>query len=94
MEMYSIIKKPIITEKSMGQMAENKYTFAVNPKANKIEIRNAVESIFKVKVIDVNTVSVRGKNKRVGVHAGRKSDWKKAVIKIAEGQEIKFFDGM
>lgn len=94
MEMYSIIKKPVITEKSMGLMAENRYTFSVNPKANKIEIRKAVELIFKVKVLDVNTVSVRGKNKRVGVHAGKKSDWKKAVVKIAEGQEIKFFEGM
>lgn len=94
MELYSVIKKPIITEKSMTMMGENKYTFAVNPKANKIEIRNAVESIFKVKVIDVNTVSVRGKKKRVGMHAGRKSDWKKAIVKIADGQEIKFFEGM
>lgn len=94
MDARDIIKRPIISEKSMGLMAENKYTFMVHPKANKIEIKKAVEEIFKVKVEDVNTMRVHGKRRRMGMHVGRTSDWKKAVVKIAEGQRIEFFEGM
>ncbi|MBR5240017.1 MAG: 50S ribosomal protein L23, partial [Clostridia bacterium] len=77
MNAYDIIIAPIISEKSMTMLAEQKYTFKVNAKANKIEIKKAVEEIFKVEVDKVTTLNVIGKNKRVGVHAGKKSDWKK-----------------
>lgn len=77
-----IIVRPIITEKSSFAMSEGKYTFEVSKKATKIDIRNAVEKLFGVKVINVNTVNVKGKPKRQGVHAGKTSDWKKAVVTI------------
>ncbi len=77
-----IIIKPYITEKSNGQIALGKYTFVVDGKATKTDIRIAVEKLFNVKVLDVNTANCTGKPKRVGVHLGKKSDWKKAVVKI------------
>lgn len=77
-----IIVKPIITEKSSFSMSEGKYTFEVSKKATKIDIRNAVEKLFGVKVINVSTMNVKGKPKRQGVHAGKTSDWKKAVVTI------------
>jgi len=77
-----IIVKPIITEKSNDAMQEGKYTFKVNKKATKVEIKKAVEALFEVKVLKVNTMSVKGKKKRVGVHQGRTSDWKKAIVTI------------
>lgn len=79
-----IIVRPIITEKSSAAMAEGKYTFEVNKKATKIDIRNAVEKLFGVKVLDVKTISVKGKEKRQGVHSGKTSDWKKAIVTIAQ----------
>ena len=77
-----IIIAPIITEEATTRIAEGKYTFRVNKKATKIDIKNAVEKLFEVKVLNVNTISVRGKEKRVGVHVGRTSDWKKAIVTI------------
>ena len=77
-----IIVKPIITEKSSSDIQEGKYTFKVNKKATKIDIAKAVEKLFEVKVLKVNTISVKGKEKRVGAHQGRTSDWKKAVVTI------------
>ena len=77
-----IIIAPVITEKSNDQMQMGKYTFEVNKKATKVEIANAVEKLFEVKVINVNTISVKGKQKRVGVHVGMTSDWKKAIVTI------------
>ena len=77
-----IIIKPVITEKSAMDMQEGKYTFRVAKKATKIDIANAVEKIFEVKVLKVNTMTVKGKEKRVGVHQGRTSDWKKAIVTI------------
>ena len=77
-----IIIKPIITEKSSMEMQEGKYTFKVNKKATKPEIAKAVEKLFEVKVLKVNTINVKGKEKRVGVHQGRTSDWKKAIVII------------
>ena len=77
-----IIIKPIITEKSTMESGEGKYTFKVAKKATKIEIRNAVEKLFDVKVLNVNTINVKGKAKRVGVHRGMTSDWKKAIVTI------------
>ena len=77
-----IIIKPIITEKSNDGLQDGKYTFKVNKKATKVDIARAVEKLFDVKVIKVNTITVKGKQKRVGVHVGRTSDWKKAIVTI------------
>lgn len=77
-----IIIKPIITEESNEGIQEGKYTFKVNKKATKIDIRNAVEKLFEVKVLDVTTISVKGKEKRVGRNVGKTSDWKKAIVTI------------
>ena len=91
-----IILKPVITEKSMDDLQTGKYTFKVAKSANKVEIAKAVETLFKgVKVAKVNTVSVRGKKKRMGRSEGYTSDWKKAIVTLAEGSKtIEFFDGM
>lgn len=89
---YEIIKAPIITEQSSKLIeSENKYTFKVDKKANKIEIKNAVETIFKVKVISVNTINVIPKFKRVGKHEGYTSAYKKAIVQVAEGEKIDAF---
>ena len=77
-----IILAPVVTEKSSADMQEGKYTFRVAKKATKVEIKNAVEKLFEVKVLKVNTMTVKGKEKRVGVHQGRTSDWKKAIVTI------------
>lgn len=92
---YDIIKRPIITEKSMAQGAEKKYTFEVPTDVNKIEIKKAVEELFKVKVKSVNTMNCSGKFKRMGVHVGKRPDWKKAIVTLTEDSKtIEFFDGM
>lgn len=77
-----IIIAPVVTEKSNDQLQEGKYTFKVNKKATKVEIAKAVEKLFEVKVINVNTMNVNGKKKRVGYHVGKTSDWKKAIVTI------------
>ena len=77
-----IIIKPIVTEKSSSAVAEGKYTFKVAKKATKVQIANAVEALFNVKVLNVNTMTVKGKEKRVGANVGRRSDWKKAIVTI------------
>ena len=77
-----IIIAPIITEKSNDMVQQGKYTFKVNKNATKVEIANAVEKLFEVKVLKVNTISVKGKKKRVGYHQGKTSDWKKAIVTI------------
>ncbi len=77
-----IIIKPIITEKSNDGLQAGKYTFKVNKKATKVDIARAVEKLFDVKVLNVNTITVKGKEKRVGVHVGKTSDWKKAIVTI------------
>ena len=82
MKPEEIIIAPIVTEKSNDAMQEGKYTFEVNKNATKIEIANAVEKLFEVKVLKVNTISVKGKSKRVGYHTGKTSDWKKAIVII------------
>jgi large subunit ribosomal protein L23 len=89
-----IIFRPVITEKSTGAMQDNKYTFMVDLKANKVEIRQAIEAIFKVKVAGVNTVRVLGKTKRMGRNIGKRPDYKKAIVTLAEGQRIEFFEGV
>lgn len=91
-----IIIRPIITEASMQGLADKKYTFEVAKTANKVEIKKAVEEIFKgTKVLDVNTSIVNSKPKRLGVHMGKTSEWKKAVVTLtADSKTIEFFDGM
>ncbi len=89
-----ILLRPLITEKTSAMMQDNKYTFKVALGANKVEIRQAVEEIFKVKVVNVNTIRVFGKTKRMGKNIGRRSDYKKAIVKLAEGQTIPIFEGM
>ena len=91
---HDIIIKPIITEDSMDRLADNKYTFKVAKDANKIEIAKAIEEIFDVKVAKVNTISVKGKQKRMGRFAGFRPDWKKAIITLEGEKTIEFFDGM
>ena len=90
-----IILAPVITEKSMYGVAEKKYTFKVANDANKIEIAHAVEELFDVKVAKVNTVSVRGRFKRMGRNEGYRLDWKKAIVTLTENSKtIEFFEGM
>ncbi|MBP3854631.1 MAG: 50S ribosomal protein L23 [Ruminiclostridium sp.] len=90
-----IIVRPIITENSMEGIADRKYTFKVAKFANKIEIKKAVEKLFGVKVEKVNTISVKGKKKRMGRSEGYTSDWKKAIVTLtADSKTIEFFDGM
>ncbi len=90
-----IVLRPIVTEKSMAGLKDKKYTFEVAKDANKIEIKKAVEELFKVSVACVNTLNVRGSNKRMGVHTGLTRSWKKAIITLNEkSKTIEFFDSM
>ncbi len=92
---HQIIQRPLITEKSTKQKeSANQIAFVVDPKAGKIEIRQAIEKLFKVKVLAVRTMNVVGKKKRVGRFMGRKSDWKKAIVTLREGDRIEFFEGV
>lgn len=88
-----IIIAPIITEKSSENIQNGRYTFEVNKKATKIQIANAVEKLFEVKVLKVNTISVKGKMKRMGAHAGMTPDWKKAIVTIDTNPEEKKYLG-
>ena len=90
-----IIKRPILlTEKSrIAQESENKFSFEVALRANKIEIKNAVRSLFKVTVTDVNTLVVRGKMRRMGRGVAKTQNWKKAIVTLKSGDSIKFFSG-
>ena len=93
---YDIIKRPIITEQSMAETANKKYTFEVDGSANKIEIAKAVEEIFGVKVAKVNTLNMQGKAKRLGRYPeGRRASWMKAMVTLTEDSKtIEFFEGM
>ena len=88
-----IIIKPIITEESNAGIQEGKYTFKVNKKATKVDVANAVEKLFGVKVLRVNTITVKGKEKRVGRNVGRTSDWKKAIVTIDTNPSDKTYLG-
>ena len=90
----AIILEPVMSEKSSAAMAEGKYTFLVAPHATKVEIRQAVEAIFRVRVVQVNTQNRQGKVRRMGAHQGRRPATKKAVVALAEGQHIKFFEDL
>lgn len=92
---YDVILSPIVTERSMEIIDDNKYTFRVAKRANKAEIKDAVEKIFGVQVASVNTVNMLGKTKRVGNKIGKRSDWKKAIVKLKEGSKtIEFFENI
>ena len=93
MEIRNIIKKPLVTEKSsVAKERDNKYTFVVDKDANKYQIKQAVEVMFNVKVKSVHTAIFAGKAKRMGMHEGKKSDWKKAIVQLEKGQEINLVD--
>lgn len=95
MNKYDIIRKPIVTEKSMTEMENKKYTFEVDKNATKIEIKSAIEEIFGVKVQRVNTMNMQGKLKRQGAHIGRRPSWKKAIVKLTDDSEpIEFFESI
>lgn len=89
-----IILKPVITEDSMDRLQANRYTFKVAKDANKIEIAKAVEELFNVKVAKVNTISVKGKQKRMGRSVGYRPDWKKAIVTLEGDKIIEFFEGL
>ncbi|MCB9793333.1 MAG: 50S ribosomal protein L23 [Alphaproteobacteria bacterium] len=92
-QLHDIILRPVITERSaLQQDLENTYVFQVGRDANKVQIKSAVESFFGVEVETVRTMVVRGKRKRFGRFQGRRSDWKKAYVKLAEGHTINLFD--
>ncbi len=91
---YEILKRPLITEKSTTEKEErNKLCFEVDRRANKIEIKQAVEKIFKVDVLGVATIAMKGKKKRAGRHFTQLPDWKKAVVTVKAGQRVEFFEG-
>ena len=93
MNIYSVIKKPHVTEKtSLGSDSNNTVSLVVDREANKIEIKQAIETLFKVKVADVRTVNVAGKMKRFGKTSAKRSNWKKAYVTLQEGQSIDFFE--
>ena len=94
MNLYDVLKKPKLTEKTTLLKEElNQFVFEVDQKANKIQIKESVEKAFKVEVVKVRTMNVEGKKKRLGRHQGRKSNWKKALITLKEGQTIEYFEG-
>ncbi len=94
-EAYRILRRPLITEKST-ELKElyNKITFEVDRRANKIQIRKAVEIIFNVSVEDVRTINLKGKKVRMGRYEGELSDWKKAIVTLKPGQKVEFFEGV
>lgn len=95
MTIYDVIIAPIVSERSMEQTADKKYSFKVDPRANKYQIKDAVEEIFGVKVVSVNTMHVRGKEKRQGRYVGLTSRWKKAIVTLSnDSKEIEIFEGM
>ena len=95
MTVYEILKRPLITEKSTIQKeTTNQLTFEVDRKANKVEIRRAVEKVFSVKVVDVKTMQMKGKVKRYGRLLGKRRNWKKALVTLAQGEHVEFFEGV
>jgi large subunit ribosomal protein L23 len=92
-ELRDILRRPIVTEKSAYRMEEdNTYVFEVSERANKLQIKGAIEQYFGVKVLDVRTLIVRGKVKRFGRHYGKRPNWKKAYIKLADGDSLNFYE--
>ncbi len=94
-DLRDIVIQPLITEKSMKIMEENNaYTFEVAPQANKVQIKEAVEKIFNVKVVKVNTMNMKGKKRRLGFSEGKRKDWKKAIVKLKDDDSIEIFEGI
>jgi large subunit ribosomal protein L23 len=93
-DMYSVIKVPWITEKATLQKKADQLVFKVDPRANKIEIKDAAEKVFKVRVKSVQTIRVKGKPRRVGHFLGRRPDTKKAIVRLYPGQSVEFFEGV
>jgi large subunit ribosomal protein L23 len=94
-DIYSVIKEPHITEKAnLQKEGANQISFKVHPRANKIEVRKAVEILFKKKVLEVKAMNVRGKRRRMGRNVGTRSRWRKAIVRLAPGETIEFFEGM
>jgi len=92
---HAVIVRPLVTEKSTEQLEkEGAYSFVVARDANKVEIAQAIEALFNVKVRDVRTMQYRGKEKRLGRFVGRRAAWKKAVVKLREGDSIEIFEGV
>jgi large subunit ribosomal protein L23 len=94
MDTYQVLVRPVITEKNTMLSEQGKYAFEVHPDANKIQIRQAVQTIFKVEVAKVNVMKVPGKTRRLGRHVGRTRAWKKAVVTLRPGQRIELFQGV
>ena len=95
MKLHDVILRPLVTEKSnIAREEQNVVTLAVDPRANKHEVQRAVETFFDVKVVDVHTIKMARKTRRVGKFSGRKPQWKKAMVRLAEGQTIEFFEGV
>lgn len=88
-----VLLKPVISEKSYALLDENKYTFIVDPRANKTQIKQAVEAVFSVKVLGVNTINRQGKRKRTRTGFGKRKDTKRAIVTLAEGERIDIFGG-
>ncbi|GAC1560407.1 MAG: 50S ribosomal protein L23 [Myxococcales bacterium] len=94
MNRFDVIKRPLDTEKLDAMRdRENKFAFEIDLKANKTEVRQAIEALFKVKVIDVKTSIIRGKMRRIGKSSGMRSNWKKAIVTLKEGDAISLFEG-
>jgi len=95
MQLEDVIKRPLVLTEKGNQLREqgNQYLFEVSPKANKVQIKAAVETLFKVNVTDVNTLIVRGKMRRMGRGHAKTKNWKKAIVTLAEGDSIDFFEG-
>ena len=91
---YAVLLRPILTEKSTALAAARQYVFEVDPRANKLQIREAVEIGFAVVVRRVNVMMVRGKERRIGRRSGREANWKKAIVTLADGYDIKLFEGV
>lgn len=93
--LQQVIRKPLITEKStLDRELRNVVTFSVDPRATKLDIKRAVEELFSVKVLEVRTSRVNGKTRRMGRHVGRRPNWKKARVRLGEGETIEFFEGV
>jgi len=92
---HDIILRPWITEKTMAMKEQKRYAFVVDKRSNKTEIKNAIEAIFGVKVAKVNTINMRGKNKRMGRYEGKRPDWKKAIVTLkSDSKPIEFFEAL
>ncbi len=95
MDMYQVVIKPLVTEKGTMMLSEGNWvTFRVHPDANKIDVREAIQKIFSVSVLQVNTQIVRGKRKRFGKTMGQSKAWKKAMVRLKEGDKIEIFEGV